>query len=662
MNRIMASPTEELQALMNKLVNKACSLEVFKVAAMLLVNQGADPSVQDTTDRRGTLLQHLVFTNSEGTNNKEITELLKRDKNLVNVKNGFGLTSLQYLMNKLINFGCSLADFKKSAMLLVNNGADLTVKDRTNTQGTLLHHLVRTNKEGVNDKEIAQVLKLNKDLVNSTNLKGQTPLQYLMNELVYTSCSLSDFKKSAMLLVNNGADLTLKDTTNSYVHGSILHHLVRTNKGGVNDKEIAEVLALKKDLVCITNHNGQTPLQCLMNELIYNTCSLTDFKNSAMILARNGADLSLNDTTHHKGTLLHLLVIKNTDGVNNKEINELLKLNPNFINIKNNDGRTPLQNLLRIKDNVSIGGFEYMLQLGSDLYSKDNNHETLLHACCYSGNLELAKYLVTKGFELGAKTITGQTLWHSSVGSNNAALWQWLYDNKVDIDAQDNSEQTPLHLAAKQDNKDMVQWLIQHQANLNVKDNKGNTPLDIAQRNGVEEIIDLLVAAGATNSITQSTQEPAKNRKVDSAALSYDIKSKEKLLATIREMKEYGILLKNEGASKGQIAIDLAEALQSKTEEFFRQSDATTQLPEFKKQFSTLLNSKNNEMSEYRVSWDTIIINVAIALTGIGALLMIGQLLYSKATEGRALFFFQKSQTTSEEKIDAVSKSVAELN
>ncbi|NCT56508.1 MAG: hypothetical protein GW760_02175 [Legionella sp.] len=66
-------------------------------------------------------------------------------------------------------------------------------------------------------------------------------------------------------------------------------------------------------------------------------------------------------------------------------------------------------------------------------------------------------------------------------------------------------------------------------------------------------------------------------------------------------------------------------------------------------------------MSEYRLSWPTIIKNIAIALTGIGLVCIAGQLISSRATQGRPLFFFQKNKTTCEEKRDDIERSVAEL-
>jgi len=72
----------------------------------------------------------------------------------------------------------------------------------------------------------------------------------------------------------------------------------------------------------------------------------------------------------------------------------------------------------------------------------------------------------------------------------------------------------------------------------------------------------------------------------------------------------------------------------------------------------TLLNSENGTMSDYRLSWPTILKNIAIALTGIGLVCIAGQLIHSHVTQGRALFFFQKDKTTCEERRDGIEQSI----
>lgn len=135
---------------------------------------------------------------------------------------------------------------------------------------------------------------------------------------------------------------------------------------------------------------------------------------------------------------------------------------------------------------------------------------------------------------------------------------------------------------------------------------------------------------------------------------------KNELLTAIQEMHHYGEVLKNKGASKGQVMTELSDQLTASANIFYEKNE-WADWPEFKKEFLALLNSKNKEMSKYRVKWSTIIKNVALALTGLGLLCIAANLIYSKVIDGRALFFFQKSKTTSEEKIEAVKQSIDKI-
>jgi hypothetical protein len=138
--------------------------------------------------------------------------------------------------------------------------------------------------------------------------------------------------------------------------------------------------------------------------------------------------------------------------------------------------------------------------------------------------------------------------------------------------------------------------------------------------------------------------------------------NKDELLKKIKAMHDYGQLLKEQGASKGQVAVTLAQNLNSMTREFFALQPEKRDEAAFKRKFLILLHSQNQEMSAYRMSWGTIVANIAIALTGIGLLSIVAKLIDSKVTKGRALFFFQKSKTTSEEKIADIDHTVRTMN
>ncbi|WP_367606753.1 ankyrin repeat domain-containing protein [Legionella sp. W05-934-2] len=540
---------------------------------------------------------------------------------------------LKTLINEFSHERIELSGFKQGAMQLVQDGADLTVTGSSGSYNTLLHCLVLSNIDGVNDKEITELLTLKKDTVDAKNAYGRTTLTSLINQFQNEKYSLDDFKRSAMLLAKHGADLTVTGSSGSY--NTLLHCLVLSNIDGVNDKEITELLTLKKDTVDAKSAYGRTTLTSLINQFQNEECSLDDFKRSAMLLAKHGADLTVTGSSGSYNTLLHCLVLSNKDEVNDKEISELVKLKTDLFNVEDGYGHLPIQSLLIKQPTTSIESVKKLINVGNALKYTNNRGENLLHTSSKIGNLELAKYLANEGTDITSKTKEAETPLHFSASSQNPALWQWLFENKVAIDAQDSTKRTALHYAVLKDNISMVQWLIDHNVDLYIQESNGSTALSLAKQYNRKEIISLLLKA----------EENPKGR----------------LFSTIRALKEYGANLKTQGASKGQIAIDLAEELWSKADAFFKKENNPDNFKTFQTEFSQVLNSKNHEMSEYRTSWPTIIANIAIALTGIGALLLAGNLIYTKETQGRALFFFQKSQTTCEEKIGNVNQAVMGL-
>jgi len=130
------------------------------------------------------------------------------------------------------------------------------------------------------------------------------------------------------------------------------------------------------------------------------------------------------------------------------------------------------------------------------------------------------------------------------------------------------------------------------------------------------------------------------------------------LFLRIHELYHYGLALQEEGSLKGAMAIELSQKLRSKASVFFKDNYTPSGLNRLKAEFFVLFNDQKTkaEMRQYRASYGTILKNIATALTGIGALIIVGNLCYSKATTGRALFLFQKKKTTGEEKIEAIKQ------
>ncbi len=246
-----------------------------------------------------------------------------------------------------------------------------------------------------------------------------------LQQLLANGTELPDFKQLAMVLVKQGADITVQAITGD-TRPTLLHILARTNKKGINNSEIAELVHINSDVLEQRGDYNRTVLQSLLDRLHWNL-TFEDFKQSAMILVRLGADATQRGLTGKQHTLLHSLVDNNKNGVNNEEIAELVHINPTLLKLTNNENYTALQlviNKLLSNERSGLetrmfefefdGGKPYnvsteelnkqkyeientrndlqqsamaLVRLGADItHSTINAHPTLLHALACSKN------------------------------------------------------------------------------------------------------------------------------------------------------------------------------------------------------------------------------------------------------------------------------------
>jgi len=137
---------------------------------------------------------------------------------------------------------------------------------------------------------------------------------------------------------------------------------------------------------------------------------------------------------------------------------------------------------------------------------------------------------------------------------------------------------------------------------------------------------------------------------------------KDNLTKEIEELKTYGKDLsqstKKQGREKSLAAAQVITLLEKASHNFFsKENQSNKDIETFQTTIEKILKSDDaKKLSKYRVSWPTICKNILIALIPLVGLLSIGiKLAISKSKEGRPLFFFQKSKTRGEEKLDAIS-------
>ncbi len=686
-NTLSVDKKTPLESMMNDSYFKREHQKVFYNNVMLLAQHGADLTVQD---RHGNTILHVLACQGDAESVRMLTALLGINKELANTLSVDKKTPLQSMMNASYFTRDHQKVFYNNVMLLAEHGADLTVQDRHDN--TILHVLAcQGDAESV--RMLTALLGINKELANTLSVDKKTPLQSMMNASYFTRDHQKVFYNNVKLLAEHGADLTVQDR-----HGYTILHTMACQSNAESAAMLTTLLEINKDLVNTLSQNNKTPLQSMLSQKfsIEKSQQMSQVAN-AMLLVQYGADIDVVDGLGN--TLVHTLILINENDSHTHTIEKLIEgRREYFLNKKNDQGRTPLHDLIESKYNLTVPELIKYLDLGSDVNCQDGRGNTLLHTAC-RGNLEITKYLVEKqGLDILAKSTSGLTMFHYAAASKNPELWSWLLEKGVDLNAPSNGGMTPLHYAVWHRNELLVAWLLKHDANANAINKNGETALMIATSSGIKGIIDLLshhvvakmmdieeikierVKREKEISYTVVVTSPAPKIVIldsdDEDEEEVEIPSEEVLesprkdttneipnglLNAIHQLYEYGnYLLDHEDSSKGQIAMDLADELKQKTINYQNKKDTATDYPTFTKEFTTLLNSKNKEMSEYRAAGGvgTIILNILIALTGVGLFAIAGKLLYSKYHNNRALFFCQKDTTTCEDKIQTVNQKL----
>ena len=140
----------------------------------------------------------------------------------------------------------------------------------------------------------------------------------------------------------------------------------------------------------------------------------------------------------------------------------------NLVNVRSDDGQTPLHFAVRDYDSGSRrrGIIELLLQYGADVHAKAQDGSTPAHIAARFGNVSSMQVLITAGIDFYARDHSGQTILHHAI----------------------------------QNRKGMLNYLLEQEGGrkiIHVGDDQGHTPLDYAERLGKREAVEWLVKYGA---------------------------------------------------------------------------------------------------------------------------------------------------------------------
>ena len=213
---------------------------------------------------------------------------------------------------------------------------------------------------------------------------------------------------------------------------------------------------------------------------------------------------------------------------NLENVQMLLKKDPELIDIKDENGKTPLHWACQ---GVHIKVVKYLIENGADVNVRDNNQiaplhniaarnhikaaellinngtqvdiidgddSTPLHIAAYYGHYDMAKFLLQKGADVNAKKHGKFTPLHYTCFNGFDNVARLLIDNGAEIEALNVRNRTPLILAARESGDiEILSYLLKKGSNINAVDKYGDNALSLAAWRGFSDAANLLIKNGA---------------------------------------------------------------------------------------------------------------------------------------------------------------------
>ena len=197
------------------------------------------------------------------------------------------------------------------------------------------------------------------------------------------------------------------------------------------------------------------------------------------------------------------------------------------VNAKDEDGHTPLYPAA-FQDDKEIA--ELLIAKGADVHAKDGDGLTPLHFAAVGGSKEIAELLIASGAGVNVKSVDGQTaldIATDPVNPNNPL-------ETADLLRKHGGKHGTIHGAARGGDIEAVKEFLAAGADVNAKNAIDETPLDLAAMNGYKETAELLIAKGANVN--------AKNKRGDTS-LNWAIRFKK---------PETAALIRKNGGKRGE--------------------------------------------------------------------------------------------------------------
>jgi len=227
----------------------------------------------------------------------------------------------------------------------------------------------------------------------------------------------------------------------------------------------------------------QEPLESTLFRLT-NSCKLQQIRNHL----EHHPDLDITQIkTYNQHTLLHAACLNNQLSICRIFFAHITKQSLKFdvlrawVNARTTLGHTALY-FASLKGNISL--ISYLEEHGANIFIKDNEGLTMIHAAAQGDQPVSVSYFNSKGLSLHEKDEQGRTPLHLAAREGMTNTTNYLTTKDCLLDLQDDEfGYTPLHYAVLSGNAQVAKRLLVKGASTSVKDFRGQTPFDLAVRN-----------------------------------------------------------------------------------------------------------------------------------------------------------------------------------
>ena len=173
------------------------------------------------------------------------------------------------------------------------------------------------------------------------------------------------------------------------------------------------------------------------------------------------------------------------------KVKSFVETNPEFINARDKDGRTPLHWACR---GVYIEIIRYLVEKGAEVNARDNNLVTPLISLTTRNNSDGASFLLSQKADPNIMDISEQTPLHYAAAAGLPAMVKILLENEADPELRNSYGRTPLIMAAREaGDPAVIKLLVEAGADINAVDNSSGTALSLAAWRGHEDVVNYLI-------------------------------------------------------------------------------------------------------------------------------------------------------------------------